>query len=262
VDSLFKKLTSGQWIQDIILGISFLTRLPISHSLPYKRFIMQSAWSFPLVGSFLGFLGGSVSWVLLELQLPLLIISFLTIGTLILLTGGLHEDGLADMADGFGGGSNPENKIAIMRDSQIGTYGTLILILVIAIKAAGIVTLLGQDNTLNCMVALVVSGSISRSLMVCVAYTLDHASEKGIGKFAGKPDSHTAISSIFITVITSIFLLPIMKAMIVLTLATLTATAIGLLAKRQINGYTGDILGATQQLSEVIVLIFLATAVT
>ena len=261
MDSLIKKLTSRQWIQDIILGISFLTRLPIPHSQPYKRFLMQSAWSFPLVGVFLGFLGGSVSWFLLELQLPLLIVSFLTIGTLILLTGGLHEDGLADMADGFGGGSNPENKIAIMRDSQIGTYGTLILILVIAVKAAAIETLLGKDNSLNCMVALIVSGSVSRSLMVCVAYTLDHASEKGLGKFAGKPNSQTVISSLFITVITSIFLLPIIKVMIALTLATLTATAIGFLAKRQINGYTGDILGATQQLSEVIVLIYLATAV-
>ena len=99
---------------------------------------MDAAWSFPLIGGLVGFLGGMVALLLSYFNISPIIISFLTIGAIILLTGGLHVVGLADTADGFGINKNPEGKINIMRDSQIGVYGTLALIIAISVKAVAL----------------------------------------------------------------------------------------------------------------------------
>ena len=189
-----------------------------------------------------------------------IIISFITIGAIILLTGGLHEDGLADTADGFGIDKNPEGKINIMRDSQIGVYGTLALIIAISVKTVALSELINKDQFFACVIALIVSGALSRSTIVGIAFFLEKASETGLASVAGKPRATVVGICFLISILLCIFLLPLTKVLAAILLSIVTTVVIGFLSKKQINGYTGDVLGAAQMLSETALLIYLATS--
>ena len=260
MNTILEKLTSLIFFKDILLSVSFLTRIPISKNLLFERNLMDAAWSFPIIGGLVGFLGGMVALLLSYFNISPIIISFLTIGAIILLTGGLHEDGLADTADGFGINKNPEGKINIMRDSQIGVYGTLALIIAISVKAVALSELINKDQFFACVIALIVSGALSRSTIVGIAFFLEKASETGLASFAGKPKADGAGMCFLISILLCIFLLPLTKVLAAILLSIVTTVIIGFLSKKQINGYTGDILGAAQMLSETALLIYLATS--
>ena len=260
MNTILEKLTSQRFFKDILLSVSFLTRIPISKDLLFERSLMDAAWSFPLIGGLVGFLGGMVALLLSYFNISPIIISFLTIGAIILLTGGLHEEGLADTADGFGINKNPEDKINIMRDSQIGVYGTLALIIAISVKAVALSELINKDPFFACVIALIVSGALSRSTIVGIAFFIEKASETGLASFAGKPKANGAGMCFLISILFCIFLLPLTKVLAAIFLSIVTTVVIGFLSKKQINGYTGDILGTTQILSETAILIYLATS--
>ena len=260
MNTILEKLTSQIFFKDILLSVSFLTRIPISKDLLFERNLMDAAWSFPLIGALLGFLGGMVALLLSYFNISPIINSFITIGAIILLTGGLHEDGLADAADGFGSNKNPQDKITIMRDSQIGVYGTLALIIAISVKAVALGGLIDKDQFFTCTMALIVSGALSRSNIVGIAFFLEKASETGLASFAGKPSATGVGISFLISILFCVFLLPSTKALIAILLSLLATVIIGSLSKKQINGYTGDVLGAAQMLSETALLIYLASA--
>ena len=260
MNTILAKLKPQIFFKDILLSLSFLTRIPISKDLVFERNLMDAAWSFPLIGALVGFLGGIVALLLSYFNIPPIIISLITIGAIILLTGGLHEDGLADTADGFGSNKNPEDKINIMRDSQIGVYGTLALIIAISVKAFALTELINKDPFFTCIIALIVSGALSRSTIVGIAFFLEKASETGLASFAGKPKANGAGMCFLISILFCIFLLPLTKVLAAMFLSIVTTVVIGFLSKKQINGYTGDILGTTQILSETAILIYLATS--
>ena len=259
MNTIFAKLTTKRPLKDFLLAVSFLTRISIPSALKFKSELMSAAWSFSLIGALLGFFCGSIAWVLIYLNLPTVIVAFLTTASMVLLTGGLHEDGLADMTDGFGGGKSADEKITIMRDSQIGTYGTLSLIFMLGLKITAIDTILNKDAILVCIISLVISGALSRLSMVPVAFWFENASKTGLGQFAGKPTLNSIVTPLVIITLISLLLMPILKLIIIIILCVLTAIVIGKLSKQQIGGYTGDILGATQVVSEVVILIYLAT---
>ena len=169
---------------------------------------------------------------------------------------------MADTADGFGINKNPEGKINIMRDSQIGVYGTLALIIAISVKAVALSELINKDQFFACVIALIVSGALSRSTIVGIAFFLEKASETGLASFAGKPRAPGVGICFFISILLCIFLLPLTKVLVAILLSIVTTVVIGFLSKKQINGYTGDILGTTQVLSETALLIYLATSKT
>ena len=260
MNTILEKLTSQIFFKDILLSVSFLTRIPISKDLLFERNLMDAAWSFPLIGGLVGFLGGMVALLLSYFNISSIVISFITIGAIILLTGGLHEDGLADTADGFGSNKNPEDKINIMRDSQIGVYGTLALIIAISVKAVALSELINKDQFFACIIALIVSGSLSRSTIIGIAFFLEKASETGLASFAGKPRATGVGICFLISILLCIFLLPSTKVLAAILISIVTTVVIGFLSKKQINGYTGDILGTTQVLSETALLIYLATS--
>lgn len=259
MNTILEKLKPQIFFKDILLSLSFLTRIPISKDLLFERNLMDAAWSFPLIGALVGFLGGMVALLLSYFNISPIIISFTTIGAIILLTGGLHEDGLADTADGFGSNKHPEDKIKIMRDSQIGVYGTLALIIAISVKAVALSELIHNDQFFTCIIALIVSGALSRSTIVGIAFFLEKASETGLAHFAGKPRANVVGICFLISILLCIFLLPLTKVLAMILLSIVTTVVIGFLSKKQINGYTGDILGTTQILSETALLIYLAT---
>src|SRR4051812_17521423 len=115
-------------VDDLRVALAFYTRLPVAQPTPADgAALARAGWAAPLVGALIGALGALAYWIAIRLNLPPLVAATLAVGATLLLTGGLHEDGLADTADGFGGGAARQQILDIMRDSRIGTYGALAL---------------------------------------------------------------------------------------------------------------------------------------
>src|SRR5215471_7499109 len=161
-----------QTIEDMATAVQFLTRLPLRR-LPYdSHALSRSAKYFPLVGLLMGVLG-SVLYLWLVRHLPPAMAALLTLAFLVLATGGLHEDGLADVADAFGGGWNRQQILAILQDSRIGTFGTLALLV-----SAGLRLLLMANLPLNRFAAYVISGQVlCRWTALPLGYALPAARE-------------------------------------------------------------------------------------
>ncbi len=246
------------------VAIGFLTRIPVGCA--HDSDLRAAFWAFPLVGGAVGLVGGAVYAASLLVGLPLVAAVIFALMAMALLTGALHEDGLADMADGFGGGNDRATKLAIMRDSRIGTYGVLTLGLVIGLKVT-LLTHIGArtPEIMTVVAALAVAGVLSRAAMLLIPVVLDPAQTDGLGAALGRPR--------FVLVI-----VPVGLAMAILLLAlfrfgwtpifwSLVAAsggigAVAVLAVRQVGGYTGDVLGAAQQISETAILVALAATMT
>ena len=125
----------NEWFDDFKTAVAFLTRLPMPHpdgAIPAN--FVRAHRMFPVVGALIGVAVGLLCLGLRYLGVPDLAAAALTLGGSAIITGALHEDGLADVADGFGGGRNSESKLEIMRDSRLGTYGAMILLVSFAAK--------------------------------------------------------------------------------------------------------------------------------
>lgn len=236
-------------MRDMATAFQFLTRLPLGR-LPYDPdALSRSAKYFPLVGLFTGILG-SVLYLWLVRHLPSAIAALFTLAFFVLSTGGLHEDGLADVADAFGGGWNREQILAILKDSSIGTFGALALVVSVALRV-----LLIANLPLNRFAAYVISGQVlCRWTALPIGYALSPARESsGQGSRIARQISigSLAIGSAFTVILVGFALrwaawAPVLSTLIV-TLAS------GFYYWRRIGGVTGDCFGATNQLTEIAV---------
>jgi len=245
---------SNIWLE-LKLCLGLLTRLPVSVdvSVPPSLMARSSRW-FPAVGVLVGLLSACALFLCLLAGLPNTVAALIAIGLSIMLTGALHEDGLADVADGFGGGADREAKLDIMRDSRIGAYGVLALVLTVGLKAALLVALLNMGFG-AAAVAIIVAASTSRLTPVLLMNRLPMARSDGMAVNAGRPDTASVRIACGLA-LTSLLVLTGWQAMLITTIASLAAcSAIGALARRQIGGQTGDVLGAGQQITEICVLI-------
>lgn len=221
------------------LALMLLTRLPAGRIAGEAPPLGNAAWAFPLVGALIGALSGAIFWLSSLFGLPPLASALLAISASALLTGGLHEDGLADMADGFGGGRDPAKKLEIMRDSRLGSYGALALVLVIGLTASGI-------SAAGGLAIFVAIGAMSRTAMLLPLMLLPPARADGLGAAAATPINKAFWVALAGTVILAIPAQAGWPAVFALG----ATVAVMLLARRQIGGQTGDILGATQKLAE------------
>src|SRR3954471_7155843 len=144
----------NQRVADLGICVIFLTRLP----LPVRAAITASdigraLWAAPVVGSALGAAGGAVYWLMHVLHVPAFAAAAIAIATTVAATGALHEDGLADVADGFGGGATRVRKLEIMRDSRIGTYGVVALILSFMLRVCAVAELADDQAVLTALIA-------------------------------------------------------------------------------------------------------------
>lgn len=237
-----------------VLAVQFLTRLPIASDGLWSE-ARQAATPryFPLVGAAIGTALAMVLWGLCTL-LPQPVAALTTIAVGMLLTGAFHEDGLADTFDGIGGGATREQALAIMRDSRLGTYGTLALITALALKA----TALSSLPLATAAALLVAAHSLSRLSAVWVMATSAYVRDEGTGKPTARgisPGSLLIATAWGVAVLGGLaWISPAAAA------AALLGTAIGHLAmralfERKLGGYTGDTLGAVQQASELGALI-------
>src|SRR5436309_185223 len=132
----------NEWLDDFKTAVAFLTRLPMPHpdgAMPSN--FVRAHRMFPVVGALIGAAVGLLCVGLRHIGVPDLAAAALALGGSAILTGALHEDGLADVADGFGGGRDPAAKLEIMRDSRLGTYGALVLMVSFVIKVSALATL-------------------------------------------------------------------------------------------------------------------------
>lgn len=261
-----------RWSGDLRLALMLLTRLPLPRATePVSGDVGRAVWVFPIVGVLVGLGGGIVFLFANRLGLGISSSAVLALACQVVFTGALHEDGLADMADGFGGGRDRDHKLAIMRDSRIGTYGVVALLVISALRFSALQELASNllsvtdemDETVShtgaIIIALVISGAISRAVMGLVWCLLPPARDDGLAAGSGKVPIASAIIGILFSAALAIVLLPGFTFAYVLGAAALLALGMALLAWRQIGGHTGDVLGATQQVTEVTVLLVIGT---
>jgi adenosylcobinamide-GDP ribazoletransferase len=244
-------------VGDLVTAARFLTRLPLRGFVVEDRSLAEAMAVFPLVGLFIGVAGALGLLVSSSLGLGPLAAAILAVGCQVALTGGLHEDGLADTADGFWGGDNPQRRLTIMRDSQIGSYGVMALLIVTLLRCA-LLAELADDSLAGAAVSLLAAAAVSRHAMVALSASGEPARRDGLAFSAGKPGSEARRLSLLIAVAAAAIGLwwahgfwgPILS----LLLAQVAVSGIAALARRRIGGYTGDVCGAVQQVSEIAVL--------
>lgn len=240
------------------LATMLLTRLPAGHLRDPAPTIGQSAWAFPVLGVVVGGLSAAVLLILLWLQVPALMASGLALATGILVTGGLHEDGLADVADGFGGGHDRARKLEIMRDSRIGSYGTLALIVSLGLRWQGLGAV-AQQGPVLAAIALVALAISSRAGLPTALVFMPVARPDGLGKLASGATARSAMFSACIGLLALLALGPWTGLGVFVAQCAVQSLFAGL-ALRQIGGQTGDVLGAMQQLAELTGWIVLTAA--
>jgi adenosylcobinamide-GDP ribazoletransferase len=241
------------------LCLGFYSRLPIPRAMheatPHSfAHFSRAVRVLPLVGAVLGAFAALAMGAALGLGLPPSLAAPLSLGCLILLSGALHEDGLADCADGFFGGATRERRLEIMRDSRIGTFGAVALALSLYVRAASLALIAGESLGLAAAV-LIGAAALSRTAALIPLAVLPPARENGAGFAAGKPDRAALAAAACLGVIFA--LAPVLagtgpvRALTAIAVATGAAYAIVPLARKLIGGQTGDVAGAAQQLSEI-----------
>ena len=234
---------------DIPSAIGLLTRLPIrvDATLATHR-AARSAWAWPLAGLVPALIGWGLGTLAVSVGLPLLFAACLALLGQVMVTGALHEDGLADVADGFWGGYERDRRLEIMKDSRIGAYGVIGLVLSLGLRASSLAVLLTAPGVLS---ALVVIGVSSRLPMVLLMSALPNARGAGLASQVGRPPAITAGIACGVTALVVLIIMPSALLPLVACIG-LGAAALAALAKAKIGGQTGDVLGASQQISEII----------
>ncbi|MBL4801505.1 MAG: adenosylcobinamide-GDP ribazoletransferase [Emcibacter sp.] len=247
------KHKSPALLRDIATALILLTRFPVPwHMLSdAPPNITKSLWAYPMVGFLVSAVGAAVYTGADLLFLPSSVAALLAITIMIMITGALHEDGLADMADGFGGGRDREHKLTIMRDSRIGTYGSLALLLSLGLRISPLATM----TTNEVVTALLISGSLSRLMIVLSLKFLPSARQDGLAAETGKPANSRLLMAVILPFGLVFILLPWAVGLIIISLALVATWAVGRLSLKQIGGITGDVLGAIQQISEIFIFL-------
>lgn len=236
-------------LQDFKVAALFLTRFPVRvDGQVSMRDLASAVYAFPVMGAAVGLLGGlgfaAAGW----LGLPGLAAALLALLCMILATGALHEDGLADTADALGAGTDRVRALAIMSDSRIGSFGTVALVLSIL---ARLIALAPMWDTRLVTSVLVAAGMTSRAVLPVVMLLQPSAKATGLAAEAGRPEPLRAMLAAFIAIGTTVILLPYQLAVSALLVSALLSLLLAAWLGRRFGGCTGDTLGAVQQVAEI-----------
>lgn len=250
---------AARQIDLFLCAVQFLTRLPTPDLKGFESdWISRSARYFPLVGMLVGAICAAVFWGASQLwqgQLP----AWLAIAIGVLVTGAFHEDGLADTADGLGGGSDPARRLTIMKDSRIGTYGGLALLLTLAVKAAALASLPAALAAW----ALVAGHAAARGASVVTMRALYYVGAAETAKWKPAPaDLTPAEVAVALLIAAAPLAFGTWGAVVgALAFGGLFAGVMALTARRLLGGYTGDVLGAVEQVFELGFMLGVAASV-
>jgi adenosylcobinamide-GDP ribazoletransferase len=245
-------------VAEILVSLRFLTRVPV----PFERTVdpvplALAMRAFPLAGAAIGAANALVLEGLARLHLPGLMVAAMTLAFGLFITGALHEDGLADTADGLLGGSTRERRLEIMRDSRIGSYGASALILAFLMKASAYEALLALPFW-QVVLILAATGAFSRTMVVDMMWATRPARSDGLAALAGRPSRNTDLFAIVtggaIAVLAGWAIDPI-SGVVAMGVALMITGLMRRLATRLVGGQTGDICGAVQVLAEIGMLV-------
>ncbi len=245
--------------RDVIGNLRFFSRLPT----PTRAAdidtggglnLAEIAWATPIAGALIGALGALALGLAVLLDLPPFLGAAFAVATLALATGALHEDGLADVADGFGGGQTRESKLAIMRDSRIGAFGAVALVLSLTMRV-GALAALARGGFGGAAASLILAGAASRAGALVPLALLPAARADGAGASAGRLETKDLIAAglavVGVAFLAGLGALGVTRALFACVLAAAASWAMSALARRQIGGQTGDVAGAAQQVAEI-----------
>ncbi|MGY3507977.1 adenosylcobinamide-GDP ribazoletransferase [Bradyrhizobium lupini] len=243
-------------IADLRMAASFVTILPVTLSKPAADgAVARATWALPVAGLLVGLAGALVYKVASLLGLSPNLAALLALAATALVTGALHEDGLADTADGLGGGRTRERKLEIMRDSRIGTYGVCALILSFGLRWSALATI---ANPWAVALALCAAHTAARAGLPAFMSQVAPARPDGLSASAGSPPSRSVAIAFAVGILALVLALGPGKALVSLILLALSGLMLARLAIRQIGGQTGDILGAFEQTGEILILLVAA----
>ena len=239
--------------QEILLSLSFVTRLPLWRWCPPMDSVplSQLVWTFPIAGAILGLACGAFFQLLIVLGLATGLAAIFTVAFQLWLTGALHEDGLADTADGFAGGRNKEQRLVIMRDSRIGSFGALALIISIMLRVYALTL---SSHPALVMLVFVAAGAMSRAMMAIGMFALPNARADGLAAWAGKPTPLQMYCSVILACVITLTCFKTVGLGFIAA-ALIVCDIVCIVSKRKIEGITGDVYGTLQQCVEVIILI-------
>ena len=233
-------------------ALRFFTRLPVPAWVGHSQDQLDhAARYFPLVGVIVGAIGAGVTEAA-ALALPVSIAVLLGMAATILATGAFHEDGFSDSCDGFGGGWETSQVLTIMKDSRVGSYGAIGVALLLLTKFNALAELDAALTPSVFVLALIAGHSLSRFAATTLIYALDYvrddptAKSKPLATRMGRGE--LAVAAVF--GLAPCVLLPPLQVLIALASVMLTTWFAARYFVKRIGGYTGDCLGATQQVAE------------
>ncbi len=248
---------SNSWLEnraeEFKASIVFCTRLPLLRATPLAgSAIAKAAWAFPIAGLAVGIIGAIIYALGHKFGLPAWPAAALAVAATMLVTGCLHEDGLADTADGFGGGETREQKLAIMRDSRIGVYGVCALTMSIILRVGALASLPSAHAVVW---ALIASHAAARAAMPVLMLVLPPARSEGLAFDAGRPPGEAVAAAAVIGFLILAICLHFGHGLLALIVLAAIMALMAWLATRQIGGQTGDVVGALEQVSEIAILL-------
>lgn len=258
--------TACRYRTDVGVAIRFFTRLPwLSSREDSSKYddqpgaLTRALGLAPLIGLGLGILGGAVLELASSYGLIGFPAAFLAILTLVLLTGGLHEDGLADTADALGAGNDRTRALSIMRDSHIGSFGVLALMFSLGLRVSALAVMPTHEAAMS----LIAAAAFSRVIPAILVAVLSSLRDEGLGALAGAmPEiaGSRAVLALVIAGFSSIFAIGATITVWCIGLIFIIAVAMSIFFNRRFGGYTGDVLGASQQVAEVALLLLCVAA--
>jgi adenosylcobinamide-GDP ribazoletransferase len=243
----------GQWWREIRLALGFFTRLPLKTP---AGPIAEAARAFPVAGAAIGLIGSLIYLLAVTIGLSGLLAALLAVAATVIAGGALHEDGLADFADMLGVRGDRERKLAVMRDSRIGSYGVLALGFSTAIKVSALV---GLGEPWLVAGALITAHACGRATLPIIMRSLPLARANGLAVDAGKPSAAATYQGIGVALLISAFACGPGAALVSIVVAIVAAFLISEVARRQIGGYTGDVLGAAQEVAQLAIFVNLVS---
>jgi adenosylcobinamide-GDP ribazoletransferase len=252
------------YLDDVVRSVGFLSRIPMPGRffVEHDGSLSRAVRAFPVAGLLIALPSAALFATLLAGHADPVLAAFLALALQALLTGALHEDGLSDTADGVGGGKDREAALRIMKDSRIGNYGAVALVLSFAIRGAALAALAPVVTPTVAGLAMLGVAALNRAAMVWHWSLLPPARTDGVAASAGEPDGMATIVALVTGGALALVLLwPAMSflaTVFAIALSAGVAWAFTRYISARIDGHTGDTIGATQQLTEIMSLSALA----
>ena len=258
-----RRAAAARWAaragRDLAASLRFFSILPLpAPAEPAASAFSDSAWAAPLAGALIGLVAAIALAVALRLGLPPTLAAVAAVATLALVSGCLHEDGLADFADGLAAGRSRDERLAIMRDSRIGAFGATTLTLTLIARVGAIAALAG-GGAAPAAAALVLAGAAARLGALVPLTALAPARSDGLGASAGRlaPAAFlaAAAATAAVALVVGVGWLGNVRALLAAALGVAAAGGIAVLAQRRLGGQTGDVAGAAEQAAEIAALV-------